>query len=212
MNTPEELKAIEAMLMGMQPGSGAIDRDRLMFEAGWAAAEEAHGWSSASTINPRRKRGAAGWHWHLASAMRKHPLATAASLAAVALGLMFLGRFVPQSADQSHQAAPNQIGVIAPAALASGATSSAADLGPFAWTPSAWTLPDGYFGFRNRLLAQAAMGAPLDPDRRDQTTPSSSAALDDPQPTDSRTLLKQLLDDSSGRKSSRPADAHLHQG
>ena len=50
---PGELKAFEAALVGLKPAAGAIDRDRLMYLAGWASVERStriarFGWPLAS--------------------------------------------------------------------------------------------------------------------------------------------------------------------
>ena len=52
MNSAEAVarrKAIEAQLAGLRPSTAALDRDRLMFAAGRAAAARSH-WSHAAAL------------------------------------------------------------------------------------------------------------------------------------------------------------------
>jgi hypothetical protein len=95
---PSELKSLEAALAGLAPARNHIDRDRLMYEAGAAAA------SAVSLAAPRWSRARQlGW-----------PLATAAALlVSVALGAVMLFRapserivYVDRPDASANQTAP----------------------------------------------------------------------------------------------------------
>lgn len=94
--SPAEQK-MESQLASFLPAAPAIDRDRLMFEAGWQAA--------VATLSPAPQRGLAHYGWPAATA-----LATAAS---VMLAVMLVrqppqGEFVAQT-PQSEQSDETEV-------------------------------------------------------------------------------------------------------
>lgn len=86
---PPELAAVEKQLAGLGPAAPRVDRDRLMFEAGRAAAEaELSRVEPVTRVEPspspsRKGRGVAGWFW---------PAATATMTAATILLSVMLAR------------------------------------------------------------------------------------------------------------------------
>jgi hypothetical protein len=63
---PSDLKSIEADLAALAPRSGALNRDELMYRAGWAACAAAD--ASPVAVSANKGRGGLAWLWPLTTA------------------------------------------------------------------------------------------------------------------------------------------------
>ncbi|MEX2139390.1 MAG: hypothetical protein WD894_09020 [Pirellulales bacterium] len=63
---PSDLKPIEADLAALVPASGTLNRDELMYRAGWAACEASG--DSPSALTPSNRRSGVAWLWPLTTA------------------------------------------------------------------------------------------------------------------------------------------------
>jgi hypothetical protein len=81
LRLPDELAACEARLAALPLGASRIDRDQLMYRAGWAAAEAARGSAAAPTLVASETKRGTIVAWSGMSAALAASLAVAATLA-----------------------------------------------------------------------------------------------------------------------------------
>lgn len=179
-----DLAACESGLTGMSLPASGIDRDTLLYRAGWAAAE-AHAERSRERLTPRPASGAAGRRaplaWCLASAL----VATSVTVAVVQVWQPSTDRSTQKVADvvRDDQPAAEPESMRQPAASAPLPAKRTARV-PIGWTASLLTM-------RDRALLQQLDDPWVKLESR--TTASSVEDTVASPPKSSREMLREFL-------------------